>query len=125
MVSYTYLISILLLKLFRKELIYTCLWLIIIHLLCAWSPFSFKCATHVTSWLITVLCIMLFNNLICSIFKQFIDHVVQKHVVTVIVSLVEGLLLWNQTRLQWIGNKRSDNHGQVHKPRLRYLPVSM
>ncbi|XP_057509220.1 uncharacterized protein LOC130791916 isoform X1 [Actinidia eriantha] len=31
-----------------------------------------------------------------------------------------GLLLWNQTRLQWIGNKRSDNHGQVHKPRLSW-----
>ncbi|CAL5397148.1 unnamed protein product [Camellia sinensis] len=31
-----------------------------------------------------------------------------------------GLLLWYQTRLQWIGNKRSKNHGQVREPRLSW-----
>ncbi|KAI7989833.1 hypothetical protein LOK49_LG13G02603 [Camellia lanceoleosa] len=29
-----------------------------------------------------------------------------------------GLLLWNQTRQQWIGNKRSQNRTQVPKPKL-------
>ncbi|KAI7993399.1 Ras-related protein RABA1c [Camellia lanceoleosa] len=30
----------------------------------------------------------------------------------------EGLVLWNQTRQQWIGNKRSQNRTQVPKPKL-------
>ncbi|KAF8393215.1 hypothetical protein HHK36_021456 [Tetracentron sinense] len=33
-----------------------------------------------------------------------------------------GLLLWNQTRQQWIGNRRSENQiQQVCRPRIRYL----
>ena len=32
-----------------------------------------------------------------------------------------GLLLWNQTRLQWVGNKRSENQSQqIREPRLRW-----
>ncbi|KAL6974204.1 hypothetical protein U1Q18_028386 [Sarracenia purpurea var. burkii] len=31
-----------------------------------------------------------------------------------------GLLLWNQTRLQWIGNRSSENRGQAREPRLRW-----
>ncbi|KAL3839822.1 hypothetical protein ACJIZ3_024413 [Penstemon smallii] len=27
-----------------------------------------------------------------------------------------GLLLWNQTRLQWIGNSKSQSRGKVHEP---------
>uniref|UniRef100_A0A5B7A2M0 Gag1-like clamp domain-containing protein n=1 Tax=Davidia involucrata TaxID=16924 RepID=A0A5B7A2M0_DAVIN len=33
-----------------------------------------------------------------------------------------GLLLWNQTRLQWIGSKRSENQGKVRALGLRSLP---
>ncbi|KAF1002720.1 uncharacterized protein LOC141700394 isoform X1 [Apium graveolens] len=30
-----------------------------------------------------------------------------------------GLLLWNQSRQQWVGNKKSENRGtQIHEPRL-------
>ncbi|XP_073020558.1 uncharacterized protein [Primulina eburnea] len=31
-----------------------------------------------------------------------------------------GLLLWNQTRQQWIGNKRSQKHVQVQEPKLSW-----
>ncbi|KAF5456730.1 hypothetical protein F2P56_026178 [Juglans regia] len=31
-----------------------------------------------------------------------------------------GLLLWNQTRLQWLGNKRSKSHPQVLEPRISW-----
>ncbi|RVW16800.1 hypothetical protein CK203_013205 [Vitis vinifera] len=35
--------------------------------------------------------------------------------------LLAGLLLWNQTRLQWVGNKRSENQSQqIREPRLRW-----
>ncbi|XP_059592233.1 uncharacterized protein LOC100254371 isoform X10 [Vitis vinifera] len=30
-----------------------------------------------------------------------------------------GLLLWNQTRQQWIGNQKSQNRKQVQEPRIR------
>ncbi|KAL7164234.1 hypothetical protein ACSBR2_040195 [Camellia fascicularis] len=30
-----------------------------------------------------------------------------------------GLLLWNQTRLQWTGNKRPENQPQIREPKLR------
>lgn len=32
-----------------------------------------------------------------------------------------GLLLWNQTRQQWVGNKGSNKRPQVQEPRLRWL----
>uniref|UniRef100_A0A5B7BRX3 Gag1-like clamp domain-containing protein n=1 Tax=Davidia involucrata TaxID=16924 RepID=A0A5B7BRX3_DAVIN len=31
-----------------------------------------------------------------------------------------GLLLWNQTRQQWVGNKKSQTHTQVREPRLSW-----
>ncbi|KAK4600795.1 hypothetical protein RGQ29_010416 [Quercus rubra] len=31
-----------------------------------------------------------------------------------------GLLLWNQTRQQWLGNKRSQSHPQVREPRISW-----
>ncbi|CAA2987082.1 Hypothetical predicted protein [Olea europaea subsp. europaea] len=31
-----------------------------------------------------------------------------------------GLLLWNQTRLQWVGNKRSQSRGKVQDPVLSW-----
>ncbi|KAE9462696.1 hypothetical protein C3L33_05383, partial [Rhododendron williamsianum] len=31
-----------------------------------------------------------------------------------------GLLLWNQTRLQWSGNRKTENHRPVRKPRLSW-----
>ncbi|KAG6706495.1 hypothetical protein I3842_07G224400 [Carya illinoinensis] len=31
-----------------------------------------------------------------------------------------GLLLWNQTRLQWLGNTRSKSHPQVLEPRISW-----
>ncbi|XP_059658146.1 uncharacterized protein LOC132304475 isoform X2 [Cornus florida] len=31
-----------------------------------------------------------------------------------------GLLLWNQTRQQWIGDKKSQNHEQLQEPRLSW-----
>ncbi|XP_050268435.1 uncharacterized protein LOC126712933 isoform X3 [Quercus robur] len=31
-----------------------------------------------------------------------------------------GLLLWNQTRQQWLGNKRSQSHPQVREPKIRW-----
>ncbi|XP_058201290.1 uncharacterized protein LOC131316034 isoform X1 [Rhododendron vialii] len=31
-----------------------------------------------------------------------------------------GLLLWNQTRLQWSGNRKTDNHRPFRKPRLSW-----
>ncbi|CAA2998664.1 Hypothetical predicted protein [Olea europaea subsp. europaea] len=31
-----------------------------------------------------------------------------------------GLLLWNQTRLQWVGNKRSQSRGKVQNPVLSW-----
>ncbi|XP_017255773.1 uncharacterized protein LOC108225428 isoform X3 [Daucus carota subsp. sativus] len=36
-----------------------------------------------------------------------------------------GLLLWNQSRQQWLRNKKSENHGsQLHKPRSNPLSWS-
>ncbi|RVW54047.1 hypothetical protein CK203_080380 [Vitis vinifera] len=34
-------------------------------------------------------------------------------------SILVGLLLWNQTRQQWIGNQKSQNRKQVQEPRIR------
>ncbi|GMP94542.1 hypothetical protein CsSME_00043979 [Camellia sinensis var. sinensis] len=31
-----------------------------------------------------------------------------------------GLLLWNQTRLQWTGNKRPENQPQIREPKLSW-----
>ncbi|KAM3711429.1 hypothetical protein ACB098_01G108800 [Castanea mollissima] len=31
-----------------------------------------------------------------------------------------GLILWNQTRQQWLGNKRSQSHPQVREPRISW-----
>ncbi|KAJ9702581.1 hypothetical protein PVL29_004359 [Vitis rotundifolia] len=31
-----------------------------------------------------------------------------------------GLLLWNQTRQQWIGNQKSQNRTQVQEPRISW-----
>ncbi|KAL0016388.1 hypothetical protein SO802_003457 [Lithocarpus litseifolius] len=31
-----------------------------------------------------------------------------------------GLIIWNQTRQQWLGNKRSQSHPQVREPRISW-----
>ena len=35
-------------------------------------------------------------------------------------STSTGLLLWNQTRQQWIGNQKSQNRKQVQEPRISW-----
>jgi len=38
------------------------------------------------------------------------------------ILLVAGLILWNQTRQRWVGNKKSETRTQqLREPKLRYL----
>ena len=39
----------------------------------------------------------------------------------ILVFMVAGLLLWNQTRQNWIRNKRSDNQAQqIQEPKINW-----
>lgn len=39
---------------------------------------------------------------------------------------LSGLLLWNQNRQQWIGNKKADNHKMnIREPKIRQVTVAI
>ncbi|KAG8375789.1 hypothetical protein BUALT_Bualt10G0137000 [Buddleja alternifolia] len=57
--------------------------------------------------------------------SEFVNH--GKHILTILhllsnfnSSSVEGFLLWNQTRQQWVGNKGSEKQIQSREPKLSW-----
>lgn len=64
----------------------------------------------------TVYCCILFARItfLISLFKGKIK--------TYMLLLISGLLLWNESRLQWIGSEKSSKPSQQKRePRLKYV----
>jgi len=62
-------------------------------------------------------------SLICIYSRIFLSFLHFLHFLAylqlIIIAMYAGLLLWNQMRRQWVGNRRHENKKQVGEPIIR------